>query len=135
MIAAAAAVDVVMSFSLRRRRWCRRLRAWRLRRRQRLDVLRQREQLLLADLPLKGRHDGREARDDLRCGIENRLANVRLVRDDGVPGRERHGVTEDAVQQGPTCRGVAAVARDARKLREQLLAALGERSFRGAAAE
>ena len=104
-----------------------------LQRRQRLDVLGQREQLFFAHLPLEGRHDGREARDDLRRGVENRFADVGRVGRHRVAVRQLRRVEPNTpFSSGPRPCESRAVARDAGELREQLLAALRERAFRRA---
>ena len=89
---------------------------------QRLDVLDQLEQLLLADQPLERRHDRLEAGGDLRRRVENRFADVRLV--DASPSRRSAASTvlpNRPSQHRAAALRVGPMAGVAGEVREQLL--------------
>src|SRR5580658_3540084 len=75
-------------------------RSWSLRRKT-LDERDQLQQAVFADLPLKHRHDvAMVTLDDFRVGVENRFANVSLIRNHRASVVEHHRVSEHVSQRG-----------------------------------
>ena len=100
---------------------------------QRLHVGDQLQQLFLADQALEGRHDRLEPGDDLGLRIDDRLADVRLVRGHDLAVLELHRLAEHVGQYRTASLGLGEVAGVARQVLKELRAG-GNRRVIGAAA-
>src|SRR5882724_1539150 len=94
---------------------------------ERADVREQLQQLLLAQLALKGRHLGLIAGDDLRRRIEDRFTDVALVGFDGAAALERHRRAENPDERRPPASAVREMTRVAGSLVEEPLPELRQR--------
>src|ERR1700676_5058654 len=93
---------------------------------QRLHVFDQLEELLLGHESLKRRHDGLKTRRDLRSGVENRFANVRLVDDDRPAAFERLCLAEQPLEDRAPALRVGTMAGVARQVLEEFFTGRGE---------